>query len=150
VAAPGHRLTAQDRDPLRRRECGEFCETVLELAGEGVVGIVLETRVLPARVDRRIDVPLPWPPAPEFLEVPIPDAGAVEPGGHRVGIELRAAARAGHLADIDDRLDVRRREGVEHDLLRARPVADRPQFTRGGAHTVILPARGGLDTTVGL
>ena len=87
------------------RRCGERAqprEAGSERLAHGVVGVVVEARILPIGVRLLAHLALPRAQAAKCCDVLVADASAGKRGGKDVGIELRIGARARHAAYVDD------------------------------------------------
>ena len=127
MAAPRHRLGTHENDAAISGELEKLIDPVLVRRQQCVVRIVLEARVLPARVDVAVDILLATT-STEVLEVDVGDRGPLEPSRHHVAPELRTGPRPWVGSDVGEHTDVVFGEPADERRLRTGPVPDRPDL----------------------
>lgn len=131
MAAPPQDLGAHDRAARAGGAAEQGGERGLERGRLGVVCVVLERRVLPAGVAGWFDQLALAAAAAEIGHRDVRDPVARQLAREHAGIELRIGARAGEVADVDERLDVPGGERSDELGVRAIRVTNRVEAVHG-------------------
>jgi len=122
MAAPGHRLSAHQCNPILLRQPDQFAEALLKFRRQHVIRETPEGGVAPAQADR---IAFRMTQAAESRQVNVFHSSFLQCAGQRSLVELRIVPGPRHRAHIDDKRYSVRLEQADEFLERARGMANR-------------------------